>query len=556
LADEGGEIAQDPAAPDLVNELLGRIAMAVGADRATLSRVDGESAVIEGSFDVTGVSAVPGSRWPITSADFRQKLLEGRPVVETFDPSTLPSPFREQLAGVRHTVTIPLHFDQDILGTIVVSRRRDQGFEARDVATLEELGHMAVLALHNALLADQAQKSGTQLRTSEERFRLLVDSVKDYAIFMLDPRGYVTSWNQGAERIKGYRATEIIGRHFSIFYPAEDRAAGEPARGLTAARREGRFEAEGWRVRKDGTRFWASVVITALKDESDQLRGFAKVTRDITERKQLQDQQLEAERREVDRLRELADRMASLERSKSEFLKLASHELRTPAAILAGYLSLFADGDLGALNERGERAVSIMRGQARELTLLIGQMLEAARMQQGKLVLQVENFDLREVAAKAATWAQDLVSVDHHITVTLPPEPIGIRADPARILTILQSLLGNAIKYSPKGGEIVLAAKTGSGSACVQVTDGGLGMHLEQLEGLFQPFGRIVTNETADIAGVGLGLYIAQELARLQGGQITVESDRGRGSTFTLTIPITSSETPSSELITTVGVQR
>jgi PAS domain S-box-containing protein len=540
-------------APDLVNQLLRRIAAAVGADRATLSRIDGDSAVIEGSFDVSGVAAVPGSRWPITSAEFRGRLHDGRPVVETYDPATLPSPFREQLAGVRHAATIPLHLDRDVLGTIVVSRRRDQPFEDRDVATLEELGHMAVLALHNAQLVDQAQKFDTELRTTEERFRLLVDGVKDYAIFMLDPNGNVTSWNQGAERIKGYRASEIIGRHFSIFYPAEDLAAGVPARGLSAARRDGRFEAEGWRVRKDGSRFWASVVITALKDESDQLRGFAKVTRDITERKRLQDQQLEAERREVARLRELADRAASLERSKSEFLKLASHELRTPASVLAGYLSLFDDGDLGVLNELGKRAVSIMRGQARELTLLIEQMLEAARMQHGKLVLQLENFDLREVASKAATWAQELATADHHVTVRLSPEPIAIRADRGRVLTILQSLLDNAIKYSPTGGEILLVAGAASDSAYVQVTDGGLGMHLEQVEGLFRPFGRIVTTETADIDGAGLGLYIAQELAGLQGGQILVESDRGRGSTFTLTIPVASSETHSPELTTTVS---
>ena len=503
--------------------------------------------MIEGSFDVTGISAVPGSRWPITSTEFRQKLLDGRPVVETYDASTLPSPFREQLAGVRHTATVPLRLDHDVLGTIVVSRRKDRPFEARDLATLEELAHMAVLALHNAVLVDQARRSDSQIRASEERFHLLVDSVKDYAIFMLDPRGYITTWNQGAERIKGYRAGEIIGRHFSIFYPAEDVAAGEPARGLARALQEDRFEAEGWRVRKDGSRFWASVVITALKDHTNQLQGFAKVTRDITERKRIQDQLLESERREVARLRELADRMASLERSKSEFLKLASHELRTPASILMGYLSLFAEGDLGALNDLGQRAVSIMQGQARELTLLIGQMLEAARMQQGNLALHLETFDLRKVAAKAVGWAKELATVDHQITLRVPPDPIRVTADRERILTILQSLLQNAVKYSPKGGEVTLTASVDSGRALMQIADVGIGMHREQLEGLFQPFGRIVTDETADIDGAGLGLYIAQELARLQGGQITVDSDRGRGSTFTLSIPTAPGQGPARE---------
>jgi len=518
--------------------VLQRIATAVHADRATLSRLDGDSVVIEGSVDIAGAAAVAGSRWLITDPEFRGLLDRGEATIQTYERSALPTPFREQLAQVKHTATVPLRFDSDILGTIAVSRRDDPPFEAHDLATLKGLADIAVLALQNSILVDQAQKAYNELRTSEERFRLLVDGVKDYAIFMLDPQGYVTSWNQGAERIKGYRADEIIGRHFSIFYPAEDLATGEPIRGISRAQQDGRFEAEGWRMRKDGTRFWASVVITALHDAAGRLRGFAKVTRDITERKRIQDQMLESERQEATRFHELADQLAKLERTKSEFLKLASHELRTPISVIRGYLSLFTDGDLGVLNWRGERALAVMRAQATEMTFFVGQMLEAARLQQGKVQVDLEELDLRDVVAKAVEWAQELASADHRLAVSVPAYPVAVSADRERLSTVLQSLLDIAIKYSPQGGHIACEVAAESGWAIVNIVDAGLGIDPAQRDQLFHPFGRVVTAETADIGGAGLGLYLARELARLQGGDITVETDPGRGSTFTLRLSL------------------
>jgi PAS domain S-box-containing protein len=529
-------------APTLVEQLLERIAAAVVADRATLTRIDGDSVVIEGTVDLRGSTTPAGSRWLITDPDFRRFLERREARIQAYDLSALPEPFRAQLADVRHTATVPLLHDGELLGTIAVSRRHEHPFNANDLATLTELSNIIVLVLQNSMLVDRAKKADTNLQTSEERFRLLVEGVKDYAIFMLDPTGRITSWNAGAERIKGYRAEEIIGKHFSVFYPPDDVAAGVPMRGLREAERVGRFEAEGWRLRKDGTRFWASVVITALRDETGQLRGFGKVTRDITERKRIQDQLLEAERREAARFHELADQLASLERTKSEFLKLASHELRTPISVIRGYLSLFAEGDLGVLNHRGERALAVMKSQARELTFLVGQMLEAARLQQGQVRVAAEHLDLREVAAKAVGWAQELASLDHQLVMSVPDAPVPVSADLERTSTILQSLLDNAVKFSPKGGQITCEVVADSGWARVNIADAGLGIDPEQRDLLFHPFGRVVTVDTADIGGAGLGLYLARELARLQGGDITVEPDRGRGSTFSLRLPIIPSE--------------
>lgn len=509
--------------------------MAVGADRATLSRLDGDVVVMEGGFDAGGASVERGSRWNITAAEFRRLIEDAEPLVQRWDAASLPLPFRDQLHAVRHTAVIPLVHEGRVVGTIAASRRQDRPFDAADVSRLRELGNIAVLALQNSILVDQAQAAGSELRTSEERFRLLVEGVKDYAIFMLDPSGRITSWNQGAERIKGYRADEVIGRHFSLFYRKED--AAEPMRGLKIAEQQGRFEAEGWRQRKDGSLFWANVIITALRDEAGNLRGFAKVTRDITERKRTQDQLLEFERREAARFRELAEQMANLERAKSEFLKLASHELRTPVSLIHGYLSLFDDGDLGQLTDKGKRAIALLQNQAQELILLIEQMLEAARLEQGTVTVDLQQIDLRNSAASAVAWARDIATTDHELALELPEEAVPVLADRRRLSTILRSLLDNAVKYSPAGGRILCEVRTDAAGGQLRVTDDGLGLEPEQLDYLFRPFGRIVTDNTADIGGAGLGLYLARELARLQGGDITADSNNGKGSTFTLTIP-------------------
>ena len=523
------------AVREFIEELLARIANVLRADRATVARVEGDVVVIEGGVDEAGPPAEAGQRWPITDPGFRELLKNRKAAVRTVDPATLPTPFQEQLAGVRHTATLPLVIGDEVVATLAVSRRRDEPFEASDLARLTDLGGLAVLTLRNAVLLGEAQFAATQLHTTEERFRLLVDGVKDYAIFMLDPAGHVTSWNQGAQRIKGYRAEEIIGRHFSTFYSTEDILAGRPARGLLVAEREGRYEDEGWRLRKDGTRFWASVVITALCDETGRLRGFAKVTRDLTERKRIEDQLIEAERRETAKFSELAGRMAGLERMKSEFLNLASHELRTPVSVIRGYLSLFEEGDLGVLNERGRRALAVLRAQARDMNSLIEQMLVAARLHHGRVDLQRTPLDLGEVAREAVEAVSD-VSQEQRIVLLAPAQPVPVVADLRRLRTIVESLLDNAIRFSSGESEIICQVTAAPDGACLKVEDRGVGLEEAQVEQLFSSFAQ--SSGSAGIQGAGLGLYLARELARLHGGDVSVESDPKQGSTFTLTLPL------------------
>jgi PAS domain S-box-containing protein len=373
---------------------------------------------------------------------------------------------------------------------------------------------------------------------AEERFQLLVESVQDYAIFMLDPSGRVTSWNRGAERIKGYRREEIIGRHFSIFYTAPDLARRKPARGLAAAERRGRWVDEGYRVRKDGSQFLASVTITALRDEAGTLRGFAKVTRDITHMRKLQERVLNAERRETSRMRELAAQMRSLEELKSQFLKLASHELRTPVSLIRGYLSLFEDGGLGPLNEDGLAAVAVLREQSAHLHFLVDQLLQAAAVQAGSIELSISTMDLREQLHHAVSWAREIAGPGQSVELTVPEVPVLVAADPDRLGMILRNLLDNAIKYSPEGSPVRSALSQSSREAHVRVSDDGIGVPREQRRRLFDAFGRHVNGDTASIRGAGLGLYLARSLARLHGGDVELEPESSGGSTFLLTLPL------------------
>lgn len=522
----------------LIDQLLKGIATAVSADRATLTRIDGSSVIIEGSFDVSGPVAESGHRWKITDPEMQRLIVDQQPLIQVLDPATLPSPFREQLVGVLHMVILPLTVGGQVFGTVTVSRRQDSKFSSRDLAVLRDLGDVAVVALRNAIQLARAEAITAEVRSSEERFRLLVEGVKDYAIFMLDPSGHVTSWNQGAERIKGYQSYEIIGRHFSTFYVPEDVIGKKPARALAEAERRGRYEEEGWRLRKDGSRFMANVLITALRDKSGELRGFAQVTRDITEKRRLQERVARAQKREATRFRELADKMAALERTKSQFLDLASHELRTPVSLISGYLSLFREGDLGVLNENGRLAVSVLNGQMLHLHFLIDQMLQAAGLQSGNLAPHPEQFDLRDLVGTTMEWARELTAGAHAVSFSAPSDPVPVQADREWLSTILRNLLDNAVKYSPAGGSIDCELLTDGQWALVKVTDQGLGIEQDQLSQLFQQFGRVVKPDTAAILGAGLGLYLARELARLHGGDIIVESDPPRGSTFVLMLPL------------------
>ncbi len=366
-------------------------------------------------------------------------------------------------------------------------------------------------------------------------FELLVATVEDYAIFMLDPDGNVASWNRGAERIKGYRAEEIIGRHFSTFYPESDVTAGKPQWELVVAADIGRFEDEGWRLRKDGSQFWANVVITALRDHSGRLVGFGKVTRDLTARREAEIERLERERKGAAAVRVQAARLKELEKTKTEFLNLASHELRGPLAVARGYVSMLLDGSLSP--EQFMRVAPMVDVKLGQIELLVQKMLETARLEYDQLTLNLGEVDLVALVRRQVEGLLPLLTGSHEVRTEFDEGTIRVTGDADRLGTVVLNLLDNAVKYSPDGGIITVKVAAGGGRAFVSVSDEGIGIDPEDFGRLFTRFTRL-ESPARTVDGTGLGLYIAREIAHRHGGDIIVESRLGAGSRFTLSLPL------------------
>jgi PAS domain S-box-containing protein len=368
------------------------------------------------------------------------------------------------------------------------------------------------------------------LRASEERFRLLVQGVRDYAIFMLSPSGHIVSWNEGAERIKGYTAHEIIGKHFSTFYPEEDIENGKPAFELVVASRDGRFEDEGWRLRKDGTRLWANVVITAVRNASGELIGFAKVTRDLTERRAAEQQALADTRRAAEA--EVANR------TKSEFLAAMSHELRTPLNAIGGYAELIAMGIAGPMTEQQQDYISRIRSSQQHLLGIITDLLNFSRIEAGQV-----SYDLAPVSAQ--TVIENVLPLiapqaqAKNISLSSEPadSPVIAYADLHKSEQIVLNLMSNAIKFTNPGGSVAVKRESVGDCVRISVEDSGVGIPAEKLASIFEPFVQLGRSRTSQHEGTGLGLSISRDLARAMGGDVSVESVLGAGSTFTLTLP-------------------
>jgi PAS domain S-box-containing protein len=359
------------------------------------------------------------------------------------------------------------------------------------------------------------------LRQSEERFRLMVESVRDYAIFMLDPEGRVQSWNAGAQAIKGYSAHEVLGKHFSIFYTADDIASGKPARALEQALRTGRNHDEGWRVRKDGSVFWADVTVTPVHDTEGRLRGFAKVTHDMSERRRLTD-------------------LESSTRRMMEFLAMLAHELRNPLAPIRNAVSIMQLES--ALPPRVRSSRDIIDRQLAHLTRLVDDLLDVGRVATGKISLKRERVSFREVALRSVEAARPLIDArGHTLELQLPDDPLELVGDGTRLAQVLQNLLVNAAKYTDPGGHIELRVHTVDGMAVARVQDNGRGIAPDALERVFELFTQEEVGASPTDAGLGIGLTLARTLVELHGGTIRAHSGgRGQGAEFTVRLPLPS----------------
>lgn len=366
------------------------------------------------------------------------------------------------------------------------------------------------------------------LRESEERFRLLIQGVRDYGIFMLDREGNVASWNAGAQRISGYTAAEIVGRHFSIFYPLESLARKQPAYELEMAARDGSFEDEGWRVRQDGSRFWSSVIITAMRNDSGELIGFSKVTRDLTERRAAQDRALADARRVAEA--EAANKM------KSAFLASMSHELRTPLNAIGGYADLLLFGVAGTIPPEQREYLDRLRRSQQHLLAIINDLLNFSRLEAGRITYDMRPMSLGE-AVRAVLPMIEPQATQRGLTIRIEPTPdYRAIADLPKVEQILLNLLSNAIKFTDRNGSITIEQFARGDHAGIRIGDSGIGIPADKLESIFEPFVQVGRTLATPHEGTGLGLAISRDLARAMNGDITVRSTIDEGSVFELAL--------------------
>jgi PAS domain S-box-containing protein len=374
----------------------------------------------------------------------------------------------------------------------------------------------------------QRREQDEKLQRSEERFRLLIEGVQDYAIYMVNPEGMVTSWNAGARRIKGYEAAEVLGKHFSRFYGADDIAAGKPWAELAMAREHGRAEDEGWRVRKDGSRFWARVVVTALRDADGRLYGFAKVTQDMTQQRH-------------------AAALEEATRHVHDFIAVLAHELRNPLAPIRNAAQLLQGAPPGG--EDFEVARRAIDRQSAQLSRIVDDLLDIGRITRGAFSIHPKAIDLRDIATRALEAARPgIESARHELSVDLPDEPIPLQGDEMRLIQALTNVLNNAARYTEAGGKIALSLYREDGFAMLSVRDTGQGIAPEFMGSIFGMFIQGRGALTRPQTGLGVGLALARTIVELHHGTIEAKSEGvGKGSEFILRLPVEAALKPSVE---------
>ncbi len=482
-------------------------------------------------------------------------------------------------SGARHLLG---YEDAEILGKpcelLYLPEDRARGLADRELATAAELGRCAtqgwrqrkdgsrfwsdvlINPIHeNGALVGYAQvvrdatdqrMAADALRASEERFRLLVEGVVDYAIFWLDPSGCITSWNAGAERITGYAAAEVSGSHFSRFFTDEDRVRHAPERTLSIAAAEGRYVGQGWRVRKDGTRFWAYAVVDRILDAEGRLIGFAKITHDETDQRANEEALHEAhallERRVMERTQELTQRTLELERLnealrqarreaedasrvKSQFLAAASHDLRQPFQAMRLFY------DLARRQNADPKLDPTLQGLGTALSAgedLLRALLEVSSLDSGVVQPAIEDVDLAVLVDQLATEMRVLTE-SKGLRMVVRSRPVTVRSDPTLLKRALRNLVQNAIRYTEQGGVLIASRATPSGAA-VTVCDSGVGIAAENIEHIFRDFYQLHNPERDRAKGLGLGLPVVRRMTAMLGHRIEVRSRPGCGSVFTL----------------------
>jgi PAS domain S-box-containing protein len=419
--------------------------------------------------------------------------------------------------------------ETELRGAMMQGRFEDEGWRIKKdgsrfwanviiTAVRNASGHLIGYSKITRDLTERRQYEA-DLRKSEERFRLLVDGVTEYAIMMLDLEGFVTSWNVGAERIKGYKTQEILGKHVSHFYPSEAVLSNKPWEDLRIAREKGRVTDEGWRLRKDGTLFWSNTVITSLHDQDGRPYGFAKVTQDLTQR------------RHAEALADTAQRM-------HEFIAMLAHELRNPLAPIRNAVALM--GRKGLKDPILESMRQTIDRQSMLLSRLLDELLDVNRIARGQFAIEHEPLDLRDVLARAIETSRPLIdSRRHSFEVSVPDQPARVLGDALRLTQTFVNLLNNAAKYTPEGGSIRLSASVRGAEVEVRVVDNGAGIERDMLEKVFDLFVQADPGFHNALGGLGVGLALVRRVVELHGGNVQARSEgRTYGAEFVVRLPL------------------
>lgn len=374
----------------------------------------------------------------------------------------------------------------------------------------------------------ERKRAERALRQSEERFRLLVERVNDYAIFTLDPSGRVTSWSAAAERIKGYRADEILGKHFSCFYPPDDLETDQPGMALRMAGEVGRCEEEGWRVRHDGSRFWANVVMTALRDPQGKLVGFWRITRDLTERKLAEDRMRDLNQHLKRQTLELEAANKDLE----AFTYSVSHDLRAPLRQIGGFSKILARELDGRLEPQSLHYLHLIQEGTRRMGLLIDDLLQLSRI--GRQDVHRQITGLKPIVDEVLEdLQQEIASRDVEWRIGDLP---FVECDPGLIKQVFANLLSNGVKFTrPREHAVIeVGATTKNGQPVFWVRDNGVGFSMKYADKLFGVFQRL--HRQKDFEGTGVGLAIVQRIIQKHGGRIWVQAESDRGACFYFTL--------------------
>jgi PAS domain S-box-containing protein len=373
------------------------------------------------------------------------------------------------------------------------------------------------------------EKNIRVLKESEERFRLLVENVKDYSIFMLDPKGYIMSWNRGAQHIKGYTAEEAIGKHFSIFYTPEELANNEPEHNLRMATELGRFESEGFRQRKNGSRFVADVVITSLYNSDGKLRGFSKITRDITERRRFEQEVIELNQN----LERSIKKQEEVNKELEAFSYSVSHDLRTPLRAIHSYTRILSNEFSERLNPEAREMMEAVMSNAKRMGQLIDDLLSFSRI--GRKELQKMEIDMTGLVEIVLYEMKELHLSENVIFRLNNLEPSW--GDYSMVKQIFINLISNAIKYTSKKAqpEIEIGSEKSTGKVVYYVKDNGAGFDMRYYNKLFGVFQRL--HDTTEFEGNGVGLALVKRIVSRHGGTIRAEGKTGEGAVFYFSIP-------------------